>query len=206
MKNGRFVLNWDYIANWSEWVAPVATIIAALMTAANLGSRVTGWGFVVFLVGSVHWTLLGFATGQSSLLAANSFLCLINALGVWRWLGVKAKLDDGAHSAERKSEKLPTPALISLANVEGQTVTTVDDIPIGQIRGGMMERDSGRVSYVVVASDGMVGAGETLHSVPWCELTPTAQGFSVSRQCGDITQQQPLDPAEWPARVRPIQN
>jgi hypothetical protein len=27
------------------WVAPAATMIAAMMTAANLGARVIGWGF-----------------------------------------------------------------------------------------------------------------------------------------------------------------
>lgn len=35
----------------AAWVAPVATMIAAVMTAANLGARVTGWGFVVFVIG-----------------------------------------------------------------------------------------------------------------------------------------------------------
>ena len=74
-RQGRWILNWDFVADWSEWVAPIATMIAAIMTAVNLGSRVTGWGFVVFLVGSIHWTLLGLATEQKSLLAANGFLC-----------------------------------------------------------------------------------------------------------------------------------
>ena len=39
------------------WVAPVATTIAALMTASNLGSRITGYGFIVFTVGyaSIGW-------------------------------------------------------------------------------------------------------------------------------------------------------
>ena len=31
-----------------SWVATIATIVAALMTAANLGSRITGYGFAVF--------------------------------------------------------------------------------------------------------------------------------------------------------------
>ena len=34
--------------NFLTWVAPIATIIAALMTASNLGSRITGAGFIVF--------------------------------------------------------------------------------------------------------------------------------------------------------------
>ena len=37
------------------WIAPIATAIAAIMTASNLGTRVTGWGFVVFAVGSIAW-------------------------------------------------------------------------------------------------------------------------------------------------------
>ena len=51
----------------AEWVAPIATMIAALMTAANLGPRVTGWGFVVFTVGAIAWAAIGLATGQSNL-------------------------------------------------------------------------------------------------------------------------------------------
>ena len=40
------------------WLATIATMIAAMMTASNLGARVTGWGFVVFSISSVtgpHW-------------------------------------------------------------------------------------------------------------------------------------------------------
>ncbi len=39
----------------ATWLAPIATTIAALMTASNLGTRITGWGFVVFTVGSLAW-------------------------------------------------------------------------------------------------------------------------------------------------------
>lgn len=195
-------MNWDFVANWSEWVAPIATMIAAIMTAVNLGSRVTGWGFVVFLVGSIHWTLLGLATEQKSLLAANGFLCLINAVGIWRWLGVRARLDDGAQAAERKSEALLAPTLLSLANIEGRSITAADGTLIGQIRGGMVERDSGRISYVVVANGGVGGVKETLHSVPWDELKPADQGFCVSAKCEDILRREPLDPSDWPARVQ----
>lgn len=38
------------------WLATIATMIAAMMTASNLGARVTGWGFVVFSISSVCWT------------------------------------------------------------------------------------------------------------------------------------------------------
>lgn len=40
------------------WIASAATMIAAMMTAANLRSRVTGWGFVIFLVGAIAWSMV----------------------------------------------------------------------------------------------------------------------------------------------------
>jgi hypothetical protein len=84
------------------WVAPAATMIAAIMTAANLGSRVTGWGFAVFCVGAVSWIIVGAGTGQQNLLLSNAFLLLVDVVGVWRWLGRKARYDD-RHDAECKS-------------------------------------------------------------------------------------------------------
>lgn len=64
------------------WIAPVATMIAAMMTAANLGARITGWGFVVFTLGAISWTAVGVSTGQGNLVATNVFLTLVNAVGV----------------------------------------------------------------------------------------------------------------------------
>ncbi len=50
------------MADFIPWVATVATIIAASMTAANLGTRITGYGFAVFLVGSLAWLAAGLMT------------------------------------------------------------------------------------------------------------------------------------------------
>ena len=47
------------MADIISWIATVATIIAALMTASNLGSRITGYGFGVFTVGSLSWLAIG---------------------------------------------------------------------------------------------------------------------------------------------------
>ena len=55
------------MAETISWVATIATVIAASMTAANLGSRITGYGFVVFLVGSLAWLTTGLLTGQPAL-------------------------------------------------------------------------------------------------------------------------------------------
>ena len=66
-----------------EWVAPIATMIAAMLTAANLGARVTGYGFAIFAVASVCWSIIGLSSGQTNLLVTNGFLALVNAVGVW---------------------------------------------------------------------------------------------------------------------------
>ncbi len=39
-----------------SWIATVATVIATFMTASNLGARITGYGFAVFLIGSLPWS------------------------------------------------------------------------------------------------------------------------------------------------------
>lgn len=92
----------EQIANW---VAPIATTLAAIMVAANLGARITGVGFIVFSIGSVAWMAIGLATGQANLVWQNAILLGINALGVWRWLGLRARYDKGAAAATRATAR-----------------------------------------------------------------------------------------------------
>lgn len=87
----------------ANWIAPVATTIAAVLVAANLGARVTGFGFIAFAIGSIAWMVIGAVTGQANLLWQNAVLLLINILGVWRWLGLRARYDKGAAAATRAS-------------------------------------------------------------------------------------------------------
>jgi Flp pilus assembly protein TadB len=93
-------VNWAALA---EIVAPVATTIAAIMVAANLGSRITGFGFIVFSVGSIAWMAVGVALGQQGLIWQNVALLGINLFGVWRWLGLRARYDKGAAAATESS-------------------------------------------------------------------------------------------------------
>ena len=86
-----------------SWVATIATIIAAFLTAANLGSRITGYGFCVFLIGSICWLTVGLMTGQPALLWTNIVLTILNVFGIWRWLGRQAKVEEGARSAAEVS-------------------------------------------------------------------------------------------------------
>ena len=83
----------------AQWVAPIATTIAAIMVAANLGTKLTGYGFIVFSIGAVGWIAIGCFTHQPNLLWQNAFLLLVNLVGVWRWLGLRARYDKAAAAA-----------------------------------------------------------------------------------------------------------
>jgi hypothetical protein len=69
-----------------EWIAAVGTMIAAAMLAADLGRRVTGWGFVLFCAVAVTWVVAGLTGGSMPIVAMNAILLLINAWGVWQYL------------------------------------------------------------------------------------------------------------------------
>lgn len=87
------------MSEWIAFVAAATTMIAALIVALNLGPRPTGYGFCIFSVGSVCWIVVAWTTGQTSLLWTNIALLLINLLGIWRWLGLRARYDKGAAHA-----------------------------------------------------------------------------------------------------------
>ena len=91
------------MADTISWIATIATIIAASMTAANLGSRITGYGFCVFLIGSLAWLATGLGTGQPALTWTNVVLTMLNIFGIWRWLGRQAKVEEGARAASEAS-------------------------------------------------------------------------------------------------------
>lgn len=149
----------------AEWLAPGATMIAAMMTAANLGARVTGWGFVVFTIGSIFWSFIGMVTGQHALLITNGFLTVVNLVGVWRWLGRQAKFEDGSTRATKRSAASGVPTLYSAAGLAGKNLVDRNGRKIGVLVDAMMECDSNRIAYVVVTDAGKAGLDETLRGV-----------------------------------------
>lgn len=69
-----------------EWFAAIGTMLAAGLIAADLGRKVTGWGFVLFCVVAVSWVISGLTTDAMPIAAMNGVLLLINAWGVWQYL------------------------------------------------------------------------------------------------------------------------
>ena len=69
------------MADTISWIATAATILAASMTAANLGSRITGYGFVVFTAGAICWIAVGAMTHQPALMWTNVVLTGLDLFG-----------------------------------------------------------------------------------------------------------------------------
>lgn len=164
------------------WIAPVATMIAAMMTAANLGSRVTGWGFAVFVVGSVSWSIVGVASGQGNLLWTNGFLTLVNVIGVWRWLGRQAKYDDGGEAAAQRSRRDEVPSLFPVGALGGATLTGRDGKTIGTVVDAMARCAGADIAYLVVSEGGVGGVGERLHA-----LAPEVLRFGHGKVSADLS-------------------
>ncbi len=182
-------------------IAPAATMIAAMMTAANLGARITGWGFVVFTLGSLAWSAVGLTSGQTNLLATNLFLTLVNLVGIWRWLGRQRGYEDGARRAAERSRQASAPSLFAASALAGLPVSDIRGEEIGKSVDAMIECESGCLSYVVVASGGVGGVDETLRAVPAPLLDCHADGLVLLMTAAEFARRDTLDGAAWPARA-----
>ncbi|OYY91414.1 MAG: photosystem reaction center subunit H [Sphingomonas sp. 28-66-16] len=176
-------------------------MIAAMMTAANLGARTTGWGFAVFTIGSVCWALIGATTGQTNLLATNGFLTLVNLVGIWRWLGRQARYQDGAESAASESEKCLGPSLTAASALCGFAVTDSNGEALGHCVEALIDRASGQIDYIVVASGNAVGLDEQLRGVARasCRFDNDAIALMMPRTA--FVDLPILPDGEWPARL-----
>ncbi|QIK79828.1 PRC-barrel domain containing protein [Sphingomonas piscis] len=152
--------------NIASWIATAATIFAACLTASNLGSRITGYGFIVFTLGSIAWFTVGYLTGQPALMWTNVVMTLLNLFGVWRWLGRQAKLEEGARVAAEASETEPGEKLFPVSLL-GSAPFMLEGEQKGSCVDGMVGCGSGRLAYVVVSEGGLAGVGETFRRVPW---------------------------------------
>lgn len=154
----------------ATWIAPIATTIAALMTASNLGSRVTGWGFAVFTIGSIAWIALGLATHQPNLVWQNAILTGLNLFGIWRWLGRQAKLEEGGQRAAEASQEQPGESLFAVSLLTRAKLKSSDGHDLGVAIDAMAGCRGGALHYLVVSSGGVGGIGETVRRLPWREV------------------------------------
>lgn len=180
------------------WVAAAATVIAAMMTAANLGSRVTGYGFIVFVVGSLCWTVVGLTSNQMSLVATNAFLTVVNLIGVWRWLGRQAKFDDGGNHAAQRSAAARVPTLFSTAALSGSQVLSHDGDVIGTVVDAMARCDGEGLAYVVICEGGIAGVGERLHAIDPRQLVFLKGQVKSNLTLAELNSLPTLQADSWP--------
>ena len=182
-----------------SWIATIATILGALLTASNLGSRTTGYGFCVFLVGSLSWLAIGVLTGQPALTWTNAVLTGLNLFGIWRWLGRQAKVEEGSRAASEASERAPGEALFPVSLLSRAPVRS-GEAEIGRCVNAMAGCSSGRLSYVVVSKGGVAGVGETLRKLPWSMAAVEGETLVTSMNPTQFERLEQLPRDRWPAR------
>jgi hypothetical protein len=184
----------------ASYIAPIATTIAALIVASNLGARITGFGFIVFTVGSIAWATLGLATHQPNLLWQNVLLTLLNLFGIWRWLGRQARIERGGEAAAEQSHHRPGENLFPVSALTKGQVLARDGTDIGRCVDAMAGCLTGRLAYVVVSEGGVGGVGETLRRLPWQGCHVADDRVQTSMEGDQLRHLQTLEPDRWPAR------
>jgi hypothetical protein len=187
------------MADTISWFATAATIFAATMTASNLGSRITGYGFIVFTVGSLAWLATGLLTDQPALTWTNVVLTALNLFGVWRWLGRQARVEEGARAASEASERTPGEALFAVSLLTRARVEC-GRVEVGACIDAMAGCRSGQLAYVVVSDGGIAGVGETLRRLPWARAHVEGERLVANCTAAELRSLEELPRDEWPAR------
>ena len=185
--------------NILSWVATIATITAATITASNLGSRITGYGFIVFTIGSISWFGLGMLTDQPALIWTNAVLTFLNLFGIWRWLGRQAKIEDGSIAAAEASQGAPGESLFPVSLLtRGKLMSGGSQL--GTCVDAMAGCGSGRIAYVMVSQGGIAGAGETLRRLDWSDVHADGEDVVTKLDEARFAALEPVPKDQWPVR------
>jgi hypothetical protein len=182
-----------------NWVATIATVGGALMTAANLGTRVTGAGFIVFLAGSICWLAVGLMAGQQALVWTNAVLTILNLFGIWRWLGRQAAVEEGGKAAAEASAATPGEALFPVT-VLARAKVFAGGAEVGTCVDAMAGERSGRLAYVVVSEGGVAGVGERLRRLDWSDARIDRDRLVTELDAHQFQALPELAKDQWPGR------
>ena len=188
-----------------DWIAVAATIVAALITAANLGARVTGSGFVMYTLASAIWIATGVMNGFEplSVVVMHGVLVFINLFGVWRWLGRERRYEDSRDHAHKRSQWARVPTLFSAGSMIGSSVAGRGKDELGTVVDAMFNSEEKQIAYVVISEGGVAGAGETLRAVP-----PEHLKFEDGNIVCDLPEHDwralpPIKNDKWPTKAPP---
>ena len=185
--------------DWLSWIATAATIGGALLTASNLGARITGTGFIVFLFGSMSWIGVSLATDQQALLWTNVVLTFLNLFGIWRWLGRQSAVEHGAEAAAQASEAARGETLFPVSLLSKAKVV-VGGEDAGLCVDAMAGERSGRLAYVVVSEGGIAGVGERLRRIDWTDVSIEYDHMVLAMDHEAFSALPELARDQWPAR------
>ena len=77
----------DTLLQILQWYGAGASVIAAALVALDLGRRITGWAFVLFVTSSIALIGWGFVQPDAKGIGAQNVLMLvINLIGVYQYL------------------------------------------------------------------------------------------------------------------------
>ena len=187
------------MANLISWAATAATIVAASMTSANLGARITGYGFAVFTVGSICWLTTGLLTHQPALVWTNIVLTILNIFGVWRWLGRQTGLEEGAKAAAEASEQTPGEALFPVSMLVRAPVRCGEE-EVGNCIDAMAGSSSGKLAYIVVSQGGIAGVGEKLRRLLWTDANVEGDAIVTRLSARRFSKLEEVAEHQWPVR------
>lgn len=88
----------------------------------------------------------------------------------------------------------------SAATLSGFLVRNRDNDDLGSIEELMVDPETGRVAYAVLALGGFLGFGGKLYAVPWCalELDPEQRVFFLNADRETIENAPAFHEEEWP--------
>lgn len=77
----------DTLLTGLQYYGAGVAVLAALLVSLNIGRRVTGWAFVLFVTSSIALILWGFLAQDNEGIGWQNVAMLgINLVGVWRYL------------------------------------------------------------------------------------------------------------------------
>jgi sporulation protein YlmC with PRC-barrel domain len=95
----------------------------------------------------------------------------------------------------------PGPDVMAAATLDGNKVISSDGEHVGKISDIMLDVQSGRIAYAVLAEGGFLGMGATLHAIPWNALTldTDEKCFRVDITAQQIKEEPGFDKDHWPS-------
>jgi hypothetical protein len=170
------------------------------MTASNLGSRVTGYGFAVFLLGSLAWIASASMNGDPALMWSNIVLSVLNLFGIWRWLGRQGRIEEGEAEAAQRSRAESGETLFPVSLLSKAKLVGSDGSALGHGVDAMAGCSNGAIRYLVVSEGGVAGLGETLRRLDWDGLSVDGDTIRCRLDQDSLCALEPIEADQWPAR------